>query len=218
MVFPPTCQSLFLAFFGRGRGSWRGAGEGRRMVIVIAAFRRLERGGPRGTLASCPAGPSEVRGWVRGLVRHRLTTPPQRTRMIFLDRPLIGALAHARSAAVLDPRTLARQLTARELGFEVRSDAVLEGMCWLTVGVPRQPNVELALVEPQAGPMLQPQHAAMLRERCLASALGAGVFRSTDRVADDEALRERGVEFMAPPSPGPLRRGGHLEGPRGQLV
>lgn len=90
-----------------------------------------------------------------------------------------------------------------KLGFDVRSDTLFEGFRWLTVGVPGQPELELVLMEPKAGPMIKEEHASMLRELMAAGVMGTGVFTSTDVKADYERLVAKGVEFMSPPQERP---------------
>lgn len=97
----------------------------------------------------------------------------------------------------------ALEFYTEKLGFEVRDDMTLEGFRWLTVGVPGQPELELALMEPKAGPMIKEEHAAMLRELMAAGVMGTGVFHSTDAKADYERLVAKGVEFMSPPQERP---------------
>jgi catechol 2,3-dioxygenase-like lactoylglutathione lyase family enzyme len=88
-----------------------------------------------------------------------------------------------------------------KLGFEVRTDATMEGgFRWLTVGPQEQPELELVLMEPKAGMMLDEETAAQLRGLIEKGVLGAGVFNTDDCQATYEELKGRGVEFLSPPT------------------
>jgi catechol 2,3-dioxygenase-like lactoylglutathione lyase family enzyme len=48
----------------------------------------------------------------------------------------------------------AKDFYVNKLGFEVRTDATMDGgFRWLTVGPKGQPDLEIVLVEPKPGPM-----------------------------------------------------------------
>ncbi|HEX8141661.1 MAG TPA: VOC family protein [Pyrinomonadaceae bacterium] len=91
-----------------------------------------------------------------------------------------------------------------KLGFEVRTDARMEGgFRWLTVGPKSQPDFEIALMEPRAGHIFDEETAAQIRALVEKGALGAGVFDTDDCLATYEELKSKGVEFMSPPSERP---------------
>jgi predicted enzyme related to lactoylglutathione lyase len=85
------------------------------------------------------------------------------------------------------------------LGLEVRNDVSFEGMRWVTVGAPSQPDVEIVL-EP---PVADPGAAATDREagaELLAKGLLRGViFRTDDCDATFEQIREAGGEVLQEP-------------------
>lgn len=91
-----------------------------------------------------------------------------------------------------------------KLGFEVRTDATMGGgFRWLTLGIKGQPDLEIVLMEPKAGMMLDEEAARSLRSLMEKGVLGAGVFDTDDCQATYEALKARGVEFMGPPAERP---------------
>jgi predicted enzyme related to lactoylglutathione lyase len=85
------------------------------------------------------------------------------------------------------------------LGLEVRNDVAYEGMRWVTVGAPSQPDVEIVL-EP---PVADPGAAAADRkagEELLAKGLLRGViFRTDDCDATFEQIRTAGGEVLQEP-------------------
>ncbi|MDQ6818715.1 MAG: VOC family protein [Actinomycetota bacterium] len=86
-----------------------------------------------------------------------------------------------------------------KLGMVVRTDADLGVMRWLTVNLPDQPNVELALMVP-GPPAYDAATAAQIRE-LVAKGAGAGVIFATDDCRDTyERLRAAGVEFTQEPT------------------
>lgn len=90
-----------------------------------------------------------------------------------------------------------------KLGFVVRTDMVMDGFRWLTVGPESQPDVEFVLMEPAPGFMVDEETAGQIRALVEKGALGAGVFATDDCRATYEELKGRGVEFIAPPQERP---------------
>lgn len=87
-----------------------------------------------------------------------------------------------------------------KLGFEVRTDATMEGgYRWLTVGPKDQPDFEVILAEPRPGYMLDGETAAQVRDLVQKGKLGGIVFDTPDCRATYEELLAKGVEFMGPP-------------------
>jgi catechol 2,3-dioxygenase-like lactoylglutathione lyase family enzyme len=84
------------------------------------------------------------------------------------------------------------------LGLEVRSDAQMDHMRWLTVGVPGRPETEIMLHLP-GPPALDPETAEQARELVTKGAGGTLIFATDDCRATYERLRERGVEFTQEP-------------------
>jgi len=87
------------------------------------------------------------------------------------------------------------------LGFEVRADMKMDGgFRWLTVGPKGQPDFNLILIEPCAGPMFDPGTAEQIRELVGKGAFGIGVFETSDCRATYEDLKSKGVQFMSAPT------------------
>src|SRR5204862_4081679 len=73
------------------------------------------------------------------------------------------------------------------LGFEVRTDAPMEHMRWLTVGPPEQPDVEVGLLEPVPG--ASEEDAEAVRRMVAKGVLGSLLFRTDDVQAAFERVR-----------------------------
>ncbi|MGV9282687.1 VOC family protein [Streptomyces sp. NPDC003730] len=85
------------------------------------------------------------------------------------------------------------------LGLEVRGDVGFEGMRWVTVGSPAQPDVDIVLEPPLADP-----NASAADKEAMAALLAKGHLRgvilSTDDVdATFEHLRAAGAEVLQEP-------------------
>jgi predicted enzyme related to lactoylglutathione lyase len=83
------------------------------------------------------------------------------------------------------------------LGLEVRADASLDGMRWLTVGPPSQPGVEIGLYVPGS------ENSPADREAILAltakGAMSAIIFATEDCDATFEKIRAFGAEVVQEP-------------------
>jgi predicted enzyme related to lactoylglutathione lyase len=91
-----------------------------------------------------------------------------------------------------------------KLGFEVRTDATMDGgFRWLTVGPKNQSDFEIVLMEIKPGFLFDEASAGQLRALVESGKLGAGVFDTEDCQATYEELKSKGVEFMAPPQERP---------------
>ena len=87
-----------------------------------------------------------------------------------------------------------------KLGFEVRTDATMgNGFRWLTVSPKTQPELEIALMKIEEGPMCDAERAATLTKLVKDGAFCVGVFETSDCRSTYNELTARGVEFMAPP-------------------
>ncbi len=85
------------------------------------------------------------------------------------------------------------------LGMEVRNDVAFEGMRWVTVGSPEQPDVEIVLEPPLADPGASPADRQTMAE-LLAKGVLRGVIFSTDDVdATFERIRAAGAEVLQEP-------------------
>ena len=86
-----------------------------------------------------------------------------------------------------------------KLGMVVNTDADLGFMRWLTVNLPDQPDVQLALMAP-GPPAYDDATAAQIRELVAKGAGGGGViFETDDCRATCEKLRAAGVEITQEP-------------------
>jgi catechol 2,3-dioxygenase-like lactoylglutathione lyase family enzyme len=85
------------------------------------------------------------------------------------------------------------------LGLEVRNDVGFEGMRWVTVGAPSQPDVEIVLEPPLADPNASSADKETMAE-LLAKGLLRGVIFTTDDVdATFERIRAAGAEVLQEP-------------------
>ncbi|MFJ6759473.1 VOC family protein [Streptomyces sp. NPDC091273] len=85
------------------------------------------------------------------------------------------------------------------LGMEVRKDVGFEGMRWVTVGSPEQPDVEIVLEPPLANPNASPTDKQQMAE-LLAKGMLRGVIFSTDDVdATFERIQAAGGEVLQEP-------------------
>ncbi|MFJ5834772.1 VOC family protein [Streptomyces sp. NPDC093089] len=85
------------------------------------------------------------------------------------------------------------------LGLEVRNDVGFEGMRWVTVGSPDQPDVEIVLEPPLADPNASPADRQAVAE-LLAKGMLRGVIFSTDDVDKTfETIRAAGGEVLQEP-------------------
>ncbi|CAL9592474.1 hypothetical protein SUDANB145_05254 [Streptomyces sp. enrichment culture] len=85
------------------------------------------------------------------------------------------------------------------LGFQVRNDVAFEGMRWVTVAPPAQPDVEIVLEPPLADPMA-PEADRKAMAELLAKGMLRGVIFSTDDVdATFERVRAAGGEVLQEP-------------------
>src|ERR1700709_2525270 len=100
---------------------------------------------------------------------------------------MITRLSHA-TVYVLD-HDRAIDFYTNKLGLEVRTDAKMGDFRWVTVGVPGQPELEIALMEPKAGMTMDEETAAQLRSLVQKGVLGGGVFETADCAATYEQLK-----------------------------
>ena len=85
------------------------------------------------------------------------------------------------------------------LGLEVRNDVGFEGMRWVTVASPEQPDVEIVLEPPAANPDASPADRQAMAE-LLAKGMLRGVnFTTTDCDALFERVRAAGVDVLQEP-------------------
>jgi hypothetical protein len=76
---------------------------------------------------------------------------------------------------------------------------IYNGFRWVTVNPKAQPDLEIALMKIEEGPMCDAGRAATLKTLVKEGAFCVGVFETSDCRATYEELKARGVEFMSPP-------------------
>lgn len=109
---------------------------------------------------------------------------------------MITSLSHA-CLYVLDQES-AKRFYVDTLGFTLGSDVDMgEGLRWLTVRPPEQPDVEIILADTRMGH--DAETAQTLRRLVAAGSLGSGVMATADVRATYEQLRDRGVTFIQEP-------------------
>jgi catechol 2,3-dioxygenase-like lactoylglutathione lyase family enzyme len=111
---------------------------------------------------------------------------------------MIQRLSHV-TIYVLD-QDRAFDFYVNKLGFKVHTDARMDGgFRWLTVSPPAQPDMEIALMKVEPGPMWDQETVDTLSKLIQKGVLGAGVFETADCHKTYEELKAKGVEFTQPP-------------------
>jgi catechol 2,3-dioxygenase-like lactoylglutathione lyase family enzyme len=111
---------------------------------------------------------------------------------------MITKLSHV--TLFVNNQDAAKEFYVDKLGFSVHTDHTMDGgFRWLTVTAPDQPDLEIVLLEPTEGPMLDPEAAAAVRMLLKKGVLGAGAFETPDCKATYETLKSKGVQFAGPP-------------------
>ena len=85
------------------------------------------------------------------------------------------------------------------LGLQVRHDVGFEGMRWVTVGAPAQPDVNIVLEPPLADPNASPADKAAMAELLAKGLLRAVIFDTDDCDAAFEHIRSGGGEVLQEP-------------------
>jgi len=106
------------------------------------------------------------------------------------------------------------------LGFEVRNDVGYEGLRWITLGSPEQPDVSVVLYPPTADPGITEDE-----QRVVAEMMAKGTFASINLAADDldaEFARLQAhdlVEVVQEPTDQPYGiRDASIRDPAGNLI
>ncbi|MFE2169853.1 VOC family protein [Streptomyces sp. NPDC059447] len=89
------------------------------------------------------------------------------------------------------------------LGMEVRNDVGFEGMRWVTVGSPEQPDVEIVLEPPLADPNALPADRRAMAELLAKGLLRGVIFQTDDVDATFEKIRAAGGEVLQEPADQP---------------
>ncbi len=85
------------------------------------------------------------------------------------------------------------------LGLEVRNDVGFEGMRWVTVGSPTQPDVNIVLEPPAADPSTSPADKQALAELMAKGLLRGVIFVTDDVDAAFERISSAGGEVLQEP-------------------
>ncbi|MFD1537566.1 VOC family protein [Nonomuraea guangzhouensis] len=85
------------------------------------------------------------------------------------------------------------------LGLEVRNDVGFEGMRWVTVGAPSQPDVDIVLEPPVANPNASPADKQAMAELLAKGLLRGVIFRTDDCDATFERISAAGAEVLQEP-------------------
>ena len=104
---------------------------------------------------------------------------------------MISRMSHV-SIYVLNQDS-AYEFYVNKLGFKVHTDAAMgEGMRWLTVTPPEQPDLEITLMPIAEGMMFTKESAAAMKELVKKGTFGFGVFECKDIFATYEELKAKG--------------------------
>ncbi|MFG3260495.1 VOC family protein [Streptomyces sp. NPDC048172] len=113
---------------------------------------------------------------------------------------MIKALALVTIWSTDQARTVA--FCTEKLGFEIRTDIDMGGTRWVTVGVPGQDELQMAIMRTD-GPGMDPDSADALTTLVTKGVLGAGALHTDDCHGDYKQLRDKGVEFVQEPQDRP---------------
>ncbi|MPZ53498.1 MAG: VOC family protein [Acidimicrobiia bacterium] len=89
------------------------------------------------------------------------------------------------------------------LGFEVRNDVGYEGMRWITVGPPNQPDTSIVLNPPEADPGVTEEETKMIAEMMAKGTYSGIVFSTPDVDATFEKIEASGAEVIQEPTDQP---------------
>jgi uncharacterized glyoxalase superfamily protein PhnB len=105
------------------------------------------------------------------------------------------------------------------LGFEVRNDVGYEGMRWITMGPPNQPETSIVLHPPGADPGITDDERRTIAEM-MAKGTYAGINLATRNIdAIFERLAERGAEVVQEPTDQPYGiRDAAIRDPAGNMI
>jgi len=103
---------------------------------------------------------------------------------------MIKKLSHVN--VFVEDQDRAKEFYTEKLGFEVRSDATMDGFRWLTVGPKDQPDLNILLARP-----------ATLLGLVAKGVMSAGVIETDDIQGAYEDLKGKGVTFLQEPAERP---------------
>jgi uncharacterized glyoxalase superfamily protein PhnB len=85
------------------------------------------------------------------------------------------------------------------LGFELRNDVGYEGLRWLTVGPPNQPEVNIVLHPPGADPGVTDEERKVIAEMMAKGTYGSIMFATKDLDGVFATLEAGGADIMQEP-------------------
>ena len=85
------------------------------------------------------------------------------------------------------------------LGLEVRNDVAFEGLRWVTVGSPSQPDVNIVLEPPAADPNASPADKQAMAELMAKGLLHGVIFATDDCDATFERISAAGGDVLQEP-------------------
>ena len=89
----------------------------------------------------------------------------------------------------------------KKLGFKVKLDVPMgNGIRWLTVCTPEQPDLEISLTPVIEGKMFTKTASLAMIELIKQGTFGCGIFTCKDLYATYEELKAKGVEFIKAPT------------------
>lgn len=111
---------------------------------------------------------------------------------------MIQRVTHA--FVLVTDQDLAREFYVETLGFTPKTDMILDqydGMRWLSVSPPGQPDFELVL--DKVRPFQGPENERQMTELLAAGSMPTVIFQVEDCRASYEELKARGVDFYDEP-------------------
>jgi uncharacterized glyoxalase superfamily protein PhnB len=105
------------------------------------------------------------------------------------------------------------------LGFELRNDVGYEGMRWLTVGPPDQPNVNIVLHPPAADPGVTEEERKVITEMMAKGTYASIMLATKDLNGTFDELQAKDVEIVQEPTEQPWgMRDCAVRDPAGNMV
>jgi uncharacterized glyoxalase superfamily protein PhnB len=104
-------------------------------------------------------------------------------------------------------------------GFEVRNDVGWEGMRWITMGPPGQPDTSIVLYPPQADPGITEDEQRMIAEMMAKGTFASINFATRDLDGVFDQIQARGAEIVQEPTDQPYGiRDAAVRDPAGTLI
>jgi catechol 2,3-dioxygenase-like lactoylglutathione lyase family enzyme len=98
-----------------------------------------------------------------------------------------------------DDRDAAVDFYCEKLGFELRNEVGYNGMHWLTVGPPDQPELNLVLFPPGADPGVTEDERRTITEMMAKGTYGSMLLATPDLDATFEELQSKDVDIVQEP-------------------